>query len=191
MRRAHARPGGGVVYDLTDFGRELEQPIMRLGFWGAKAMGPMHDGDHFSIDSLALALARLVPPRARRRAGAALRVQGRRQVAAGGVSTTASVVAPSRLDRRARSRDRGRRRRARRTADRTDRPRDGTEDRPDEARGYAAERHADCSRCSGFLPHRTDRQGLTAPAVGCPSGRGGPAPVGELMGRRDHASART
>ena len=56
LRRAHERPGGGVVYDLTDFGRELEQPIMRLGFWGAKAMGPMHPDDHFSIDSLALAL---------------------------------------------------------------------------------------------------------------------------------------
>jgi DNA-binding HxlR family transcriptional regulator/putative sterol carrier protein len=56
MRRAHERPGGGVVYDLTDFGRELEQPILRLGFWGAKAMGPMHEGDHFSTDSLALAL---------------------------------------------------------------------------------------------------------------------------------------
>jgi DNA-binding HxlR family transcriptional regulator len=56
MRRAHERPGGGVVYDLTDYGRELEQAILRLGFWGAKAMGPMHEGDHFSTDSLALAL---------------------------------------------------------------------------------------------------------------------------------------
>ena len=56
LRRAHDRPGGGVVYDLTDFGRELEQPILQLGFWGVRAMGPMHEGDHFSIDSLALAL---------------------------------------------------------------------------------------------------------------------------------------
>jgi DNA-binding HxlR family transcriptional regulator/putative sterol carrier protein len=56
LRRAHERPGGGVVYDLTDFGRELEQPILRLGFWGAKAMGPLHDDDHVSVDSLALAL---------------------------------------------------------------------------------------------------------------------------------------
>jgi DNA-binding HxlR family transcriptional regulator len=56
LRRAHERPGGGVVYDLTDFGRELEQPILRLGFWGAKAMGPLHDDDHVSVNSLALAL---------------------------------------------------------------------------------------------------------------------------------------
>ena len=62
VRRAHARPGGGVVYDLTDFGRELEQPILRLGFWGARAMGPMHDGDHFSTDSLALALRGMFRP---------------------------------------------------------------------------------------------------------------------------------
>ena len=62
IRRAHERPGGGVVYDLTDFGRELEQPIMQLGFWGARAMGPMHEGDHFSTDSLALALRGMFRP---------------------------------------------------------------------------------------------------------------------------------
>jgi DNA-binding HxlR family transcriptional regulator len=55
-RRAHERPGGGVVYELTDFGRELEQPILRLGFWGARAMGPKTEGDYISTDSLALAL---------------------------------------------------------------------------------------------------------------------------------------
>jgi DNA-binding HxlR family transcriptional regulator/putative sterol carrier protein len=62
LRRAHERPGGGVVYDLTDFGRELEQPIMQLGFWGARAIGPMHEGDHFSTDSLALALRGMFRP---------------------------------------------------------------------------------------------------------------------------------
>src|SRR6478735_2564104 len=56
LRRAAERPGGGVVYDLTDFGRELEQPLIRLGFWGARAMGPKHLGDYVSVDSLALAL---------------------------------------------------------------------------------------------------------------------------------------
>ena len=84
IRRAHERPGGGVVYDLTDFGRELEQPILRLGFWGARVMGPMHEGDHFSLDSLALALRGMFRPehadgRARlyefRVAGASLRAR--------------------------------------------------------------------------------------------------------------------
>ena len=154
----HARPGGGVVYDLTDFGRELEQPVLRLGFWGAKAMGARHDGDYVSIGLTGAGTAWRLPPRARRGPGTALRVQGRGQVAPGGCRSRQGRRAV-RIDRRAGSRGRDRRRRARRGAERPDRPRDGTEVRPDEARGYARQRHADCSRCSGFLPHRTDRQG--------------------------------
>ena len=56
QRHAHARPGGGVVYELTEFGHELEEPVLRLGFWGAKALGARHEGDYISTDSLALAL---------------------------------------------------------------------------------------------------------------------------------------
>ena len=55
-RMAHPRPGGGVLYELTDYGRELEDPLLRLGFWGAKSMGPKRDGDYVSMESLALAL---------------------------------------------------------------------------------------------------------------------------------------
>ena len=69
LRRAHERPGGRLVYDLTDFVASSEQPIMRLGFWGARAMGPMDPDDHFSADSLALACGP-VPAGARRRPGA-------------------------------------------------------------------------------------------------------------------------
>ena len=56
QRRAQPRPKGGVAYELTDFGRELEEPVMRLGFWGAKALGPPEATDFLSMDSLALAL---------------------------------------------------------------------------------------------------------------------------------------
>ncbi len=31
-------PGGPVVYELTDYGRELEDIVLRLGLWGAKMM---------------------------------------------------------------------------------------------------------------------------------------------------------
>jgi DNA-binding HxlR family transcriptional regulator/putative sterol carrier protein len=55
-RRVQARPGGGVVYALTEHGMELEDPVLRLGFWGAKTMGSPCEGDFISIDSLALAL---------------------------------------------------------------------------------------------------------------------------------------
>ena len=55
-RRVQAHPGGGVAYALTEYGLELEEPVLRLGFWGAKTMGPPCEGDFISVDSLALAL---------------------------------------------------------------------------------------------------------------------------------------
>ncbi|HYV59548.1 MAG TPA: winged helix-turn-helix transcriptional regulator [Acidimicrobiia bacterium] len=55
-RRVQAKPGGGVAYALTDYGLELEEPVLRLGFWGAKTMGSPCEGDFISMDSLALAL---------------------------------------------------------------------------------------------------------------------------------------
>jgi DNA-binding HxlR family transcriptional regulator/putative sterol carrier protein len=54
-RRLQGRPGGGVVYELTDYGRELEDAVLRLGFWGAKAMGAPKADDYISTDALALA----------------------------------------------------------------------------------------------------------------------------------------
>jgi DNA-binding HxlR family transcriptional regulator/putative sterol carrier protein len=56
QRRLDTRPRRGVVYELTEFGRELEEPLLRLGFWGAKALGAREEGDFVSVDSLALAL---------------------------------------------------------------------------------------------------------------------------------------
>jgi DNA-binding HxlR family transcriptional regulator/putative sterol carrier protein len=55
-RRVRAHPGGGVDYGLTEFGLELEEPVLQLGFWGAKALGAPEKGDFISVDSLALAL---------------------------------------------------------------------------------------------------------------------------------------
>ena len=48
-RRVRAHP-------LTEYGLELEEPVLQLGFWGAKALGPPEKGDYVSTDSLALAL---------------------------------------------------------------------------------------------------------------------------------------
>lgn len=55
-RRMQAQPGGGVAYALTGYGMELEDPVLRLGFWGAKTMGSPCEGDFVSVESLALAL---------------------------------------------------------------------------------------------------------------------------------------
>jgi DNA-binding HxlR family transcriptional regulator/putative sterol carrier protein len=56
QRSVHPRPERGVVYELTEFGRELEQPLMSLGSWGAKALGPEQRGDYVSTESLTMAL---------------------------------------------------------------------------------------------------------------------------------------
>ncbi|HMF84344.1 MAG TPA: winged helix-turn-helix transcriptional regulator [Acidimicrobiia bacterium] len=94
-RRVQAHPGGGVAYALTDYGLELEEPILRLGFWGAKTMGSPCEGDFISMDSLALALRGAFRPdkgRGRRRLYE-LRVDGkalRLVVKDGRVSTPAA-----------------------------------------------------------------------------------------------------
>jgi DNA-binding HxlR family transcriptional regulator len=65
-RRLLPRPASGVAYDLTDYGRELEGPIISLGMWGVRSMGAPKSGDHFSCSALALGLrATYHPERAR------------------------------------------------------------------------------------------------------------------------------
>jgi hypothetical protein len=44
------------VYDLTDFGRDLEDIVLALERWGALAMGDRGDGDIITPDSLTIAL---------------------------------------------------------------------------------------------------------------------------------------
>jgi DNA-binding HxlR family transcriptional regulator len=56
QRRLDSHPRRGVFYELTEYGRELEQPVLRLGFWGAKSLGPREEGEFVSLDSLAIAL---------------------------------------------------------------------------------------------------------------------------------------
>jgi DNA-binding HxlR family transcriptional regulator/putative sterol carrier protein len=55
-RRVQPGPGGGVAYELTDYGRELEGPLLALGYWGAKLLGEPGKEDFISTDALALAL---------------------------------------------------------------------------------------------------------------------------------------
>ena len=50
------RPAKGVSYELTDYGRELEEPLVKLGLWGARTLGPAAEGQPVSVDGLTLAL---------------------------------------------------------------------------------------------------------------------------------------
>ncbi len=62
-RRARARPsGGGVVYELTEDGRGLEEGVMALGRWGAKHLGDPRPNEILTVDSIALALRALFRP---------------------------------------------------------------------------------------------------------------------------------
>lgn len=66
-RRILPRPATGIGYELTDYGRELEDVVLRLGLWGARAMGEPRAGDTFSADSAVLALRALFRPEAVRK----------------------------------------------------------------------------------------------------------------------------
>jgi DNA-binding HxlR family transcriptional regulator len=46
----------GLVYELTDYGRDLEPIVQALGRWGFRSMGDPKDGDIVTADSLTMAL---------------------------------------------------------------------------------------------------------------------------------------
>jgi DNA-binding HxlR family transcriptional regulator len=55
-RTARPRPEGGVAYELTDDGRELEESVIALSRWGAKRLGMPHPEEIVTNDSMAMAL---------------------------------------------------------------------------------------------------------------------------------------
>jgi DNA-binding HxlR family transcriptional regulator len=71
-------PAGSQVYELTDWGAELEPVVTVLGRWGSRSPSLPHEA-HSSIDSLLLSLRSLFDPQAARGLNAAitLRVEAR------------------------------------------------------------------------------------------------------------------
>jgi DNA-binding HxlR family transcriptional regulator len=63
-RRLLPRPSGAIVYELTAEGRELEEPVITLGRWGAKRLGDPRPGEVVTEDSLASALLATFRPEA-------------------------------------------------------------------------------------------------------------------------------
>ena len=55
-RRARPRPAGAVVYELTQYGQDLEDVVLRLGLWGARSMTVPGPNDIVTSDSLQIAL---------------------------------------------------------------------------------------------------------------------------------------
>jgi DNA-binding HxlR family transcriptional regulator len=65
-RRVLPRPDGSIVYDLTPYGRELEDVVLRLGLWGARSLTQPRPDDVLTTDSLLVALrATFQPDKAR------------------------------------------------------------------------------------------------------------------------------
>jgi DNA-binding HxlR family transcriptional regulator len=65
-RRVLPRPATGVVYELTEYGQELDDIVLSLGLWGARSLGEPAPEDIVTTDSLILALRATFLPEAAR-----------------------------------------------------------------------------------------------------------------------------
>ena len=65
-RRTLPPPAASTVYELTDYGRALEGPLLALGRWGALSIGERQDGQSLRSEWLAVALKAFFRPEAAR-----------------------------------------------------------------------------------------------------------------------------
>ena len=56
VRRSLLPRPAGVAYELTEYGQELEEIVLRLGRWGAKSLPEPGPGDVVTVDSMIMAL---------------------------------------------------------------------------------------------------------------------------------------
>src|ERR687886_344332 len=65
-RRVLPRPAASVVYELTDYGGQLDEVVMRLGLWGAQSLGEPRPDEIITADSMTMALRSTFRPEAAR-----------------------------------------------------------------------------------------------------------------------------
>jgi DNA-binding HxlR family transcriptional regulator len=63
-RRVLPRPSGAVVYELTEYGQELDEIVMALGRWGAQRLGEPGPDDIVTEDSMIMAMRSTFHPEA-------------------------------------------------------------------------------------------------------------------------------
>ncbi|WP_449061034.1 winged helix-turn-helix transcriptional regulator [Planomonospora algeriensis] len=63
-RRVLPRPDGSVVYELTEYGRDLEEAVMHLSRWGARSLGEPRPGEIVTGASMVLAMRNTFRPEA-------------------------------------------------------------------------------------------------------------------------------
>jgi DNA-binding HxlR family transcriptional regulator len=85
-RRVLAQLDAGVVYELTEYGSELDQIVLDLGLWGARSLGYPSPGDVFTMDSAILSLYTVF------QADAALGVQLNFELRHGGDMTVHALI---------------------------------------------------------------------------------------------------
>lgn len=67
QRKVLPRPAASVVYELTPYGSQLEEVVMRLGLWGAQSLGEPRADEIVTADSMVMALRSTFVPRAAER----------------------------------------------------------------------------------------------------------------------------
>ena len=63
-RRTLSPPAASTVYELTEYGRALEGPLLALGRWGAGSMGPRQAGQALRSEWFGVALKAFFRPEA-------------------------------------------------------------------------------------------------------------------------------
>lgn len=103
-RRLLPRPNRSVVYELTEYGRELEPAVLALGRWGAKALTEPGPDEVVTTDSMIMAMRSTFRPEAARELQASFELRmgeivinmrienGHLEVAAGGVRDADLVI---------------------------------------------------------------------------------------------------
>ena len=66
QKRKLPPPAASTVYELTEYGRELEEPLYALARWGARSLPPPTKGEDFDSDWGRYAFAALLDPDAAR-----------------------------------------------------------------------------------------------------------------------------
>ncbi|MFE6617056.1 winged helix-turn-helix transcriptional regulator [Amycolatopsis sp. NPDC057786] len=56
QRRVLSQLDAGVVYELTEYGSDLDQVVLQLGLWGARSLSDPTADDLFTLDSAVLSL---------------------------------------------------------------------------------------------------------------------------------------
>jgi len=65
-RRVLPRPASATVYELTEYGLQLEQAVIQLGLWGAQSLGEVRAHEVVTPDSITMALRSTFRPEAAR-----------------------------------------------------------------------------------------------------------------------------